>query len=179
MFNKPYAVIFIERDSVVLLTKKTKIKLELPPEVVQNLEVIDAMKLAELVERLLRTNKIHKKKLLLVLDDSVVFQEALPLSKDTNLQNMVKDFESKIPLEVDSKQVLALGQKERLVLFGVNKQLYQAIIAGLDKTSNKPLAVVPAAIYGVNAGNKFTLPAINRYFRDSKPLRLANLAMLA
>src|SRR5687768_1611955 len=121
--STPSAIVYLRRQDAVLITKETSIRLDIAPAFVTNLEVADAAKLSELVAGFLESHKVRGRHVLLVLDSGLVFQKTVA----ANDQAAIKDFESKVPFEPDSKQFIHFMQKGNLTIFGGNKILYLAV----------------------------------------------------
>lgn len=163
--SKPSVILYLRRQDAVLITKTSSARLNLPLEVVYNLEVRDAPTLTEVISQFLQSHKIRGQLILIVLDASVVFQKTLAL-QGINAQAATQDFASKLPFEAEAKQTLAVTEKDQLILQGVNRLFCRAVAAGVLK-QNKLKVVAAAAAFGIHEGKKIDRTSINALFHNS------------
>jgi hypothetical protein len=172
--SKPTAIAYLQRDALTIHTYQTDFRFEHTPDLVQNLEILDPKKLHQTLTQFLQTNQIHSQRVLLVLADSVIFQKNLPLTKTTDPQAALADFQAKLPFAPESRQTLAFTQPTQTILFGIGKDLCQAITEDLHQTGNKVQAIVPATLYGLTEDKKITPAILTRLISDPAPAHTAN-----
>jgi hypothetical protein len=154
--HKPTDFVLIQRDKLALYPKGKVPQLDLSEELVQYLEIQDAQRLRASVAEFAQANRLGGRRVLIMLDRSVVFQKAVNLKDQVDPEASKADFESKVPFDPADKQVLEVQQKDRQFLFGVNKTLYATVKAALEQSGAKVQAVVPAIVYGITDPDKLT-----------------------
>lgn len=152
MFSStPSILIYLKRDSVLLFDGKTTKKLSLPVDTVADLEVIDKTKLSLLCDQFFADKNIRNKRVLMVLDRSVVFDKTVPLSAKADFTPFAEAFRASIPLEADKNQLLVIHDNEKLFLYATNRPYYETIYASLLHLNAKVMAITPIAAYKVTA----------------------------
>jgi len=171
--TKPTVLIHISRDGFIAYSKKGASKrLAFPPEVFHNLEVLDAKQLASLTTVFAAENSLRGQRIVLLLDDEVVFQKILP--KTDNVQNAKADFENKVPFDPGHRKVIMLQPKDQLVLLGTNKVLYETIASALTGVGAKVLAVTPIVVYGKLKGPPLSLESFEAIIKGYPIAQAAN-----
>jgi hypothetical protein len=152
--SKPNSIILLSRDGVTTYPKEGSATMLFPESAVRFLEVLDKAKLAEVLTGF--AQKLKNKRALVLIDKNSVFQKAVPLEKDTDVQAAKTDFERKVPFNAEDKHVVSFQQKNTLYLFGTNKALYMSVFDALGRQGIKVQAVVPAVVHGVTDAGKLT-----------------------
>jgi hypothetical protein len=146
--SKPRMILQLKRDSLLAYTvKDEQAKLDFPPAVVRSMEVLDHNKLVELVDGFADQYGLRGRKLPLVLDDGLVFQKVIQLADNADLTALQNEFEEKIPLAPEDRQVMSLKLKSQLVLLATNRALYGYVLHALASRNVKVTAVVPMALF--------------------------------
>ncbi len=146
--SRPRMILQLKRDALLAYTvKDEQAKLDFPVAVVRNLEVLDHNKLIELVNGFADQYGLKGRKLPLVLDDGLVFQKVIQLAENADLNALQTEFEDKIPLLPEERQVMSLKLKSQLVLLATNRALYGYIVQALANKGVKITAVVPMALF--------------------------------
>lgn len=170
--SKPSFVLYIRRDSLTLYGAKGQpVQLDIPTEVVQNLEILDGSRLNELIIQFATAQNLRKQKGVCLLDDWVVFQKIVP--KATDVKQALADFESKVPFNPESKAVMSVQVKDQVILLATNKAFFVAIASALEKLGAHLTLVTPAAVFGVK-GEKLTHDLVQRVLSDGKSAEQAN-----
>jgi hypothetical protein len=171
--GRPAALLLLKRDSLVAYgAKGGQAQLDLT-DLVRHLEVLDPRTLAEKIAQFADKQGLRKKSVLVVLDESVVFQKTIPLHTSTNMQTVQREFENMLPFEQADHRVLALQPKGHLVLIGTTSVLYRLIVLGLTTAGAKVTAVVPASVYG-KLSSKFTHEQVTAVIHNGRLATLAN-----
>jgi hypothetical protein len=145
----PTAVLCISREGLVLYNKKGASRQSaFIPEVVRNLEVFDPEQLSKQVAAFAAENSLRGQRVIILLDESVLFQKIMPKTADANIGGIAADFENKVPFDPENRKVIALHPKEQLVLLGANKQMYEIIAGAFVAAGAKVIAVSPLAVFG-------------------------------
>ncbi len=179
MFH-PKQQIFLQltRGALISYTNKgEQARLDFPTSVVQNMEVIDQAKLAELVAGFADKYGLRGKKLMLVLDDSIVFQKIVPLAADADPTSLQTDFQEKIPLATDTQRVLALKLKDQLVMFGTNGDYYLQVVQTLASRGAKIQSVAPLTLFTKGA-SKPTPEIFEKVASNQRLVEVANFLNL-
>ncbi len=168
--NKPTAIVYLRRQDIVFINKKTSVRLDIPVDLVQNLEVNDGAKLSELIAGLLDRQECRRQQVLFALDPSVVFQKDVPAKGLGDLSLQATDFEQKLPFDAANRQSIVIAKKDKVSFFGTNKRLLQAVVQGVQK-ANKVRAVLPATLYGISDSKSVDRKIITALFSDTAPLK--------
>jgi hypothetical protein len=148
MFNStPTILIYIKRNSLLLLDGQASTKLPLPEDAVVDLEVVDATKLTTVCEQFFTAKNLHGKRLLVVLDRAIVFDKIVPLGMGADPGPLVDAFRNSVPIDPGAMKLLNLHKEDKLFLYATNKVLYGTVISVLDRAGVKVFAVTPAAAY--------------------------------
>jgi hypothetical protein len=152
--GRPAAIILIKRDALVAYGGKGgTAQLDLTADLVRHLEVVDPRTLASKVAQFASEQKLRKKVVLLVLDDSVIFQKTAPLAENTDVAKIRQSFDAILPFEAADHRVLLLQPKGHVVLIGTTSVLYKLVMLGLATADVRVSAVVPLSVYGKLKGN--------------------------
>jgi hypothetical protein len=171
----PTAVLCISREGLVLYNKKgASRRLALEPEVMHNLEVIDRDQLGKVVGMFATENSLRGQRVVILLDESVLFQKITPKAPEANVHTLAAEFENKVPFDPENRKVIALQPKDQLVLLGANKLMYETVAAALIATGAKVLAVAPLAVF--SKGREATLAPsdVSAILSDYRLARAAN-----
>ena len=170
--SKPDYIIYLMRSSLEIATSKVSARLELPEDVISNLEVLNPQKFSELLSNFFITNNINREKFMVVLDESVIFHKeySLPLSSN-ELTKIKGDFLAALPFDDRNRQMMSLSKKQTLMLVGVNNQLYAPILNAADQTRNKIVSVSPSSLFGINSIQRLTKSLVQAILRQSSSAR--------
>jgi hypothetical protein len=178
MFVKHHMILQLTRNSLVACTNKDEqAKLDLPVSVVRNLDVLDSAKLAELVGGFASRYGLRGKKLVLVLDDSVVFQKVVPLTPGQDTMAMQTDFQDKLPFAADAKRTLTLKLKNQLVMLGASGEYYLQVVQALINKGVKVTSVSPLAVFAKGATH-LTAEIVDRVAHNHHLTNVANFLNL-
>ncbi|HSE61387.1 MAG TPA: hypothetical protein VLA88_03765 [Candidatus Saccharimonadales bacterium] len=176
--NNPTVALHVTREGLTGYTKSGKNghsqKLSFPPEVVRNLEVVDQPQLAKLVATFAAENKLHGQRVVILLDDSVIFQKIVPAAEEIKQPGVVADFEHKVPFDPEKRRVITLHPKDQLVILGTNRVLYETIATALQTVGAKVLAAAPMAIYGKGKGGQLNRETLAPVLNDTRRAEAAN-----
>ena len=176
--TKQQIVLHLTRDAIVAHTGKSEhAKLEFPTSVIRNLEVLDAAKLSELVAVFADEQGLKGRKVVIVLDDSIVFQKVVALAQDSDVAAIETDFQEKIPLPQDSLRVLSLKLKDQLVLLGANSSYYLQVVQALANKGAKIVSVTPLAVF-IKGAAKLTADLVARILQNHHLADAANFLNL-
>lgn len=176
--SKPHMILMLSRELLIAHTNKDEqAKLEFPTSVVNNLEVIDATKLVELVGNFADRYGLRGRKLVLVLDDTIVFQKVVALTSRVDATTAQAEFQEKMPLTKTDQRVLSLKLKDQLVLLGANGSYYLLVVQALLNRGVKVLSVAPLAMFAKGV-SKLTPEIVDRVVHNHRLASVANFLNL-
>jgi hypothetical protein len=173
--RKPTDFILVERDRLLLYPKGKVPLLPLSEDVIQYLEVKDGARLQAAVADFAAKNNLRGRRVLLMLDKSIVFQKAILLAKNLDPLAVKADFESRVPFNPEDRQVLSMQQKDRQFLFGVNSAFYHLLMQAIVQAGAKVTAVTPAIIYGITDTSKVNPAKLTQVAQATALTQSANL----
>jgi hypothetical protein len=172
--HKPDVILFIARDAMSLHPKAGSETLAISEELVRYLEVQDKKALAEAITGYANKNNLRGKRVLVMLHKDVIFPKIVSVNKTSDPKALIAEFEHVIPFEPADRQALGLVQKERLYLFGVNRQFYQLVVTALETAGAKVKAVVPGLAYGLSGPSGLTAVKINQIYDATSLTKAVN-----
>jgi hypothetical protein len=172
--SKPAAILLLKRDAVLAYgAKGGEAQLDLTSDLVRYLEVVDPRTLAAKVAQFAEQQGLRKKTVLVLLDESVVFQKTVPREDAATPEKIQQNFEAMLPFEQADRRVLALQPKGHLVLIGTTSLLYRLVVLGLTTVGAKVVAVTPASVFGKLTGT-FTEQQVATIIHNRRLAALAN-----
>lgn len=176
MFDRPNALVYLQRSSLMLAGHHLgAARLDLPEDIVKNHEVIDKAKLLKLCEQFFTEHGLSRRRILVVLDGSIVFQKLVELDKSGQPDLLMQGFVDAMPFEAGSRACLAIEEQTSLRLFATNARLYLAIVDGLHiANAGRVMAITPAAAYSLDSNNRSISAAAEHFFADKQIRKLAD-----
>lgn len=172
LFNqKPSLLLVLGRDSLAFYTGKNSVEFAFTQAMVRNLEVVDGAAFAKALGQFLITNKIRNQRVLLLLDDGVVFQKTLPQAN--NIDAARTDFEAILPFEEADRQVTTLHLKDHVVFFATNRKLHSTVAEALKTTSSRVEDIAPLIVF-LPKGGKITPTVAEGLLHDAKRAAMAS-----
>jgi hypothetical protein len=178
MFLKPNAVVYVRRSGLIVAGKHVKpVRLNFPEEVVNNLEVIQVTKFTAVCEQFFGEHGLHGKRVLIVLDPSVVFTKTVDLSKSGKPDQIAQAFSDAMPFEPGQRSCVALANQAQLQLYATNADLYESLATALRGCGiSKLLGITPAAAYQLQEGKLQLGIAMQQFVANTKVRQNANFA---
>jgi len=148
MVKKQTIAVFLESSRISLCLKDTNniLQLDLPPDTVSDLEVIDRDKFEQLVNSFFQTDAFKG----IEFDVALVFSRDVTFEKDftdnatkVNYEEIQK-FLDIVPFEDILSKTYKINRKAKIV--AVNRSLYDVICLALEKNKAYISLVVPMAI---------------------------------
>lgn len=124
------------------------VTLEFPSEIVRDLEVLKKSDLEMKIVWFINQNKIHPSSLIMVLTESVCFEQDLPELPFDKQEAAFQNFLEYIPFENTNHKVYKLQKGYKIV--AVNKELCQSVKDSFIKMGFAITAIVPTSIMGMN-----------------------------
>ncbi len=142
---------------------------------VHNLEVLDEAKASVLFVDFLTKQQIKNKHILILLNDSILFEKAIPLRQNTNATSLSDEFISKVPFSARYRAALrVLRGNQQLTVYATNMALYSLLAMACKNLKNKVIAVSPAATFGLGASKHYTKDELRHLFKDGSLAKKAN-----
>lgn len=162
MFGKPKLLIYLDKATLTVRHADGEFKLEFPKEAINLNDVVDEAKVHSLIGNFITSNKIPHGDVILVLSEGLVFQKPVTATKSESLEDRVSTFVSEIPFEPAKISYLTYPSGKRVIALGVNKNLYMAVIKGLEQKDFKVKHVIPEVAF--NKGDNLIEALKNKKF---------------
>lgn len=177
MFTKPKIIVYIRRSNIIIAGKGiSAAKLNIPPSIMQNMEIIDANSFYQSARDFFATRDIKGKKVLIALDDSVVFSKVASLdgADKSDINKFANQYIDSMPLPIGQRACLQIVDNDQLELYGANAHLYQSVMEALkDAGAGKVIAVSPTTAYKLPADLQPSA-AVDRYLNDTETQKIAD-----
>ncbi len=176
MFFTSDIIIFLQRTGLLVAGKRVpSAHYVFPTEVVNNLEVLDRTRLIQECQQFFTDHDLHGKRVLLVLDYSVVFEKTIELDKTGQPDKLLEGFVAAMPFEVGTRACLGVETGAQLRLFATNATLYNAIDEALRSAGISNIAAItPIAAYDLAENERTVSAATGRILKDKDVPKHAN-----
>ena len=182
MFAKPKIIVYVRRSNIIIAGKNiSAAKLNIPPAIVSNLEVIDGNSFYQSARDFFATRDLKGKKLLIALDDSVVFSKVASLENadKSDINRFVNQYIDAMPFSSGQRACLQIVDNNQLEIYGTNAQLYQLVMEALKEAgAGKVIAVSPTAAYKLS-NDLQPAAAIDRYLNDTETQKIADFLAIS
>ena len=175
---KPNALVFVQRGGLMVAGKHVhQARLDFPPELVTNLELVNPTKFVEFCRQFFAGNNLQHKRVLMVLDNSLVFRKKIELDASGQPDALTEGFVAAMPFEQGTRACLAIQSKNLLQLLATNADLYNGIVAALEACGiSKLVAIVPVAAYDLSGADRKISALAERFFQDTHAAKQINFA---
>jgi hypothetical protein len=177
MFTKLKIIVYIRRSNIIIAGKGiSAAKLNIPPSIMLNLEIVDANSFYQSARDFFATRDIKGKKVLIALDDSVVFSKVASLdgAYKSDINKFANQYIDAMPLEPGQRACLQIVDNNQIELYGTNAVLYQSVIEALKGAgTGKVIAVSPTSAYKLPTDVQ-PAAAIDRYLNDTDTQKIAD-----
>jgi len=169
MFSKPNAIIYVRRSGLVVAGRRlAPARLAFPPEVVSNMEVLAKSKFVTGCEQFFADHDVKGKRVLMVLDSSIIFTKTVELDKSGKPDVIQQAFIDAMPFAPGKRACLGQERPGELRLFATNAELYQSITEALRLAGvSKLIAITPAPAYELGEGAQQLGQAIKEFIADT------------
>ena len=176
LFSKPNTLLYVQRSSLILTGKRLdSARLDFPPEVVQNLEILAKPKFVELCQQFLTAHEIHGRQIIIVLDASIVSQKVIELDKSGQPDILIQAFIDAMPFDVGKRACLAVQNANSLRLFATNAELYTCVAEAVHAANaGKIDAITPATAYNLSKEDRNLSAATEQFFTNSEVRKRAD-----
>lgn len=173
MIAKPNALVYLRRNDLFIGGKRiSAVKMKFTPNLMANLEVLDPDIFVTTCQEFFSTHGIKGKRVLLVLDQGIVFAKSIELqssSKDS-INEVEANFVAAMPFEQGQRACIHYLQNTTLQLYATNADLYHVIQESLRLIGiRKLIAITPAAPYKIDYAAKPN--SVIDQFLDDKNVR--------
>lgn len=154
IFNKKqYGVIYVDRNCLYFYEKSWDkvLKLNLTPDLMKDLEIIDKTKLESAVKNLLTSNQLFANQLILVLSEDLYFEKDIPADTQ-NYEEALENFLNKIPYENILYRQYKTEKTEKVVV--INKTFYETVRSAFEKEGFIIDCTVPSFILDIKINPK-------------------------
>jgi hypothetical protein len=154
MFSKPNTIVYLRHNDIIVGGKKIDPgKLALSKESFVHMEVQDPELFASTCAEFFQAQGLKGKKVLIVLDDSVVFSKVVPIDNENrgNIDNILAGYVDEMPINEGYRSVIGYQVRDALYIYGTNALLYEALEEALNQSGvSKVVAVTPSEAYDID-----------------------------
>lgn len=176
MFLNANVLIFIQRSRLLIAGKRlNSMHINLPDDVVHNLEVVQHTKLVDLCQKFFADKNLHRKRVQIILDYSVVFEKTIELDQSGKPDILMEGFMTAMPFEPGKRACLAVQTDASLRLFATNAETYQAVAEALKAAQAGTLvSITPIAAYNLGENERTIRAATDHILKDSDVSKQVN-----
>ncbi len=176
MLAKAHALVYVQRDGLVVAGKHViQGKLTFPKDLVANMEVIDVPQLIDCCRQFFNDHHLRHKRVLMVLDSSLVFRKKIELDVSGQPDTLTEAFVAAMPFEPGSRACITIQSDKLLQLLATNATLYDTIVQALDASdAGKLVAVVPVAAFNLDGVERKISVLTERFLNDKEAVKLAD-----
>ena len=176
MLFKPNTLIYLQRSGLLLTGRRLPAtRMAFADDIVKNLEVLQKNKLISTCQQFFAGSKLHGRRILIVLDASIVFDKTIELDQSGKPDLLLQAFVDAMPFEPGKRACLGLETGATLRVFATNADLYGAVAEALHMgNAGKVLAVTPAPAYNLSKEERTVSAATERFLSDTTVLTGAN-----
>ena len=156
ILSKPNALVYVYRNGLIVAGKHiTQARLSFGPELVTNLEVLNPDKLIERCRQFFTDNGLRHRRVVVVLDHSLVFEKKIELDQSGKPDVLAEAFVAAMPFEEGLRACLQVQTDKQLQLLATNARIYQSVAQALH-------ACGVAKVVAITPVNAFVLPKEQR-----------------
>lgn len=144
--EKTITLCYVDSRKFFFLVHGGVLELEIPTDVIENLEVINKEKLYALVAAFLEYHKITPGSILFILSPALSFKKEFPVMPTVDLQKAMETFLEFVPFESVARKDIQL--EKGIFLVAVNKNLCDSLKIAMEKQKWIVEGVVPMALVG-------------------------------
>jgi hypothetical protein len=161
-------ILFLERDRVGVYDANNILRLDMPPQVVRDIDIIDKSGFDTLIDSFIKTKKLNPGKLWIILSDAVCFSKDIVDGDTPKIEGEVKDFLEAVPFDqIISKRFRSQGG---IRVIASNLELIEAVIEIFERNGFDTEAITPSAIFPGGVGKKILDPEFAKYIITNKNL---------
>jgi hypothetical protein len=104
-----------------------------------------------LVYQFAASHALAKRRLIIVLDDTLVLRRAIPRGAPAQNRALLENLKSMVPFTPENQAFVVHDEPLSIVLFATNRAVYRTVCTALERATAHIDAVVPFAAYSVTA----------------------------
>ena len=176
MLFKPTIIIYLQRNGLLVAGRSMKpARFVFPAGTVDNLEIEQRDKFITACQQFFKENELHGKRVLLVLDYSVVFEKTIALDKAGQPETLLEGFVAAMPFEPGKRACLGVETGSQLRLFATNAELYNGVAGAFVAAGGGALAAItPIAAYNLGDTERTVSAATEHILKDTTVEKQAN-----
>lgn len=169
ILSKPNALVYVMRSGLVVAGRHLKqSRLNFPAEVMHNLEVVDPEKCIDLCQQFFIENGLAHKRVLIILDNSVVFRKNIRLDESGTPDLISQAFVAAMPFEEGQRACLNIQAENLLQLVAVNSHIYEAIAEALRAAGvAKLMGIIPVAAYDLTNTDRKLSSLVDQFLKGT------------
>src|SRR5258708_1959036 len=178
MFSAPpidFFVIVKDHSLEIYSTEDTSFvqQLAFPPELIDNLEIIDTQRLQQHIVQFVESLQIAQKNVVIILDSELVFPQFISSTTGTDQAKILATFTSTLPFDPEKKEVKVVVDEQGLKLFGTNSEIYTLVKSVFEDQKNRVIVVVPSQLFSDVLGNdvQLTVEAMASVMKQQKMVK--------
>lgn len=142
MAKRQLAVFYIDANKAYFYGSNTKsvLQVELPPDVIVYMDILNKEKFYQLIQSLVTINKIEPVPLLILFSPYATYEKDLAAKSPEDIATETQQFLSSVPYERVLSKVYKLQDKSKVV--ALNQDLYEAIKYGFEKLNFQTASIV-------------------------------------
>ncbi len=174
--DQPGQIVYLTSAGASLYDRSHRLSTQAwPSEVIQNLEVADPAGLEGVMRQLVDRQALRDQRLMIVMDDSLVFQRSLQYADTAKDQAAIKEALERMPFAAETRGVVVAGGDMTMIVYVTNRALYEAARAACETAGARVEAAVPAPAYGLKAvTGQLTKTQLRTLLSERKPRQLTN-----
>lgn len=178
ILRKPNVLVYVHRNGLIVAGKHVEYKrLLFPSDVVANLEVLDRSKYVQLCQNFFSQNNLHRTRVLVVLDNDLVFGKNIELDKQGKPETLAEAFIDAMPFEPGQRSCLVLQSEDLLQLLATNYDLYSGVAEALKASgASKIFAITPVAAYDLKGTERKVSALTEVFLKEARISRLVNFS---
>lgn len=179
--RKPNALVYVHRSGLLIAGKHIeRARLAFPEEVVSHMEILQPEAFAKLCRQFFDMHGLQRKRVLMVLDNDLLFTKKIELGKTGNPDALTDAFIAAMPFEPSQRACLTIQAKSRLQLLATNARIYQATAEALHASGIAKLcAITPVAAYDLRNTERKADALVEHLLKNTHISKAANFLSTA
>jgi hypothetical protein len=171
---------YVRRSGLIVAGKHiSPARLSFPTTVFDNLEVHSAEQFINLISEFLKEQDMHGKRILVVLDETAVFEKTVEIDKSGKPDKIMAAYVAAMPFQPGQRICIGVNDNSSLHLYATNAHLADCLSQAIKLSgAGRLLAITPAAAYGL-ADDQPLSSAVTTFITDSSVRSRANLASVS
>lgn len=144
--KKPTGLVFVDRNRLYFYeqTLPNPLSLDIPPDVISDLEIINKKQLDNSIKTLISANNLVPTSIIILLSTSVTFEKEFPEGA-ADVNKGIEDFLDLIPFEDYLSKKIVTSEKTKIV--AANREVYECIRDSFQSVNFKVIEVFPLSFF--------------------------------